>query len=727
MRKLIRGRDLFTLFVVALLGGGLAGAERALAYDAAVTWEPSAGAAGYRLHVRFDSGPFGQPFDIGPGDAVAAGARRTVVRGLALGPTAHFAVSAYDAQGVASDLSPLLSIEYATAARVVDSDGDGLTDAAEDTDLDRFVDAGETDPNDSDTDDDGLADGDERNVHGTDPLAADTDGDGISDGDELDAGTDPRVPGGGGDIGSCGNGVVESGEQCDDGNARNDDACLADCSPALCGDGFRNIGVEECDAGSMNGDDLLSACRSDCTLPSCGTHGAACDDANVCTEDSCRGALCVHTPAAGTCDDGIACTQNDACTSGACRGVDSCPRGQACNASSGACEAVATDGAIWIPAATWPEAEFGGVMTTGAAYAQGADDDPGADALVPFLVYPQATEPDFTGVSSDTVAYTIDIPEAGAWYLWGRFYYPGDADAGNGDAANSFFAVVDGAAPLTFGNNQAFHQRWHWDGDGAETGQPAPLALGQLAAGGHSLAIQKREVEPQPPRLDALLLTRDPAFVPSDDVARDRLDVCSGTGCRDPIGMCGDATGDGEITPGDAWLILSAAVGLGEFCSYPTCDVDADGAITAGDATRTLRSVVDGVDAPDGCPASISFVVEEARLLQQVEITVVYAEADAVLVDPRGEVGCQSAVPQITTLLRAVDEPAAGRIRVRLELAVPVSGTSDLVECRFFPRLGRPGLPSPDSFDLAIVGYASPVRAIDLPSVALTVTAPTED
>jgi hypothetical protein len=48
-----------------------------------------------------------------------------------------------------------------------------------------------TDPNDPDTDGDGLTDGDEVNTHGTDPNNQDTDGDGLTDKEEVDLGRNP--------------------------------------------------------------------------------------------------------------------------------------------------------------------------------------------------------------------------------------------------------------------------------------------------------------------------------------------------------------------------------------------------------------------------------------------------------------------------------------------------------------------------------------------------------
>jgi outer membrane protein OmpA-like peptidoglycan-associated protein len=59
-----------------------------------------------------------------------------------------------------------------------DTDGDGLNDGAE-------VRTHKTDPRKADTDGDGLNDGDEVMKHKTDPLKADTDGDGLSDGAEV--------------------------------------------------------------------------------------------------------------------------------------------------------------------------------------------------------------------------------------------------------------------------------------------------------------------------------------------------------------------------------------------------------------------------------------------------------------------------------------------------------------------------------------------------------------
>ncbi|MDD2807954.1 MAG: hypothetical protein PHW95_05570 [Patescibacteria group bacterium] len=68
-------------------------------------------------------------------------------------------------------------------ARLTDSDLDGLTNEEEKK-------LG-TDPNNMDTDGDGLLDGDEVRIWHADPLKADTDGDGFSDGYEVRHGYNP--------------------------------------------------------------------------------------------------------------------------------------------------------------------------------------------------------------------------------------------------------------------------------------------------------------------------------------------------------------------------------------------------------------------------------------------------------------------------------------------------------------------------------------------------------
>jgi cysteine-rich repeat protein len=70
----------------------------------------------------------------------------------------------------------------------------------------------------------------------------------------------------------CGDGVVDGDEACDDGNAIETDTCLSTCEAARCGDGFVESGVEECDAGSFEGEgdtpDLPGdPCTATCEVP----------------------------------------------------------------------------------------------------------------------------------------------------------------------------------------------------------------------------------------------------------------------------------------------------------------------------------------------------------------------------------------------------------------------------------------------------------------------------
>ncbi|MEZ4364801.1 MAG: DUF4215 domain-containing protein [Kofleriaceae bacterium] len=111
---------------------------------------------------------------------------------------------------------------------------------------------------------------------------------------------------------SCGNGELDPGEVCDDGNTVDGDGCARDCrSDERCGNGVRDAG-EACDDGNTTGGD---GCQADCALPRCGDGvldaGELCDDGNTTDGDGCA-ASCDSDEACGNgvldpdeeCDDG---------------------------------------------------------------------------------------------------------------------------------------------------------------------------------------------------------------------------------------------------------------------------------------------------------------------------------------------------------------------------------------------------------------------------------------
>lgn len=96
----------------------------------------------------------------------------------------------------------------------------------------------------------------------------------------------------------CGNGVVDPGEQCDDGNTVSGDCCSVSCESVAAG----------------------MACP---------------DDGDQCTAGSCDGfGGCVHEPLDGTaCDDGVFCNGTELCGLGVCgqSSGDPCEEGGVCN------------------------------------------------------------------------------------------------------------------------------------------------------------------------------------------------------------------------------------------------------------------------------------------------------------------------------------------------------------------------------------------------------------
>ena len=108
-----------------------------------------------------------------------------------------------------------------------------------------------------------------------------------------------------GDCTYCGDGSVDAGEQCDDGNTNNGDACANDCTlNVFCGDGSVNAAGETCDPpGSTQSNG--NVCRGDCTY--CGDghqdSGEQCDDGNTNNHDACANDCTANNPSIDICKD----------------------------------------------------------------------------------------------------------------------------------------------------------------------------------------------------------------------------------------------------------------------------------------------------------------------------------------------------------------------------------------------------------------------------------------
>lgn len=109
--------------------------------------------------------------------------------------------------------------------------------------------------------------------------------------------------------GKCGDGTVDPGEQCDDGNLEDFDCCSVEC--------------------------LLDVQGAECT-----------GDGSLCTDDVCDAdGTCTHPANTAPCDDGNACTRTDTCQQGSCVGanpvicapLDQCHVAGECNRVTGDC------------------------------------------------------------------------------------------------------------------------------------------------------------------------------------------------------------------------------------------------------------------------------------------------------------------------------------------------------------------------------------------------------
>ena len=150
----------------------------------------------------------------------------------------------------------------------------------------------------------------------------------------------------------CGDGIVQEGEGCDDGNLDNEDGCSENCTAeARCGDGRLDAG-EQCDDGNLDNGD---GCSENCTVEArCGDGridaGEECDDGNLDNEDGCSERCTVET----NCTEGFAPLSDGRCAALACRS-DSC-------GDHGVCADVEVEGA-WTVRCTCAEGYAGDSCT----------------------------------------------------------------------------------------------------------------------------------------------------------------------------------------------------------------------------------------------------------------------------------------------------------------------------------------------------------------------------
>lgn len=182
----------------------------------------------------------------------------------------------------------------------------GSTSGAESTSEGGDSDSGDSDSgDDSGSDSSGSASSSGSDSSGSDSSGSTGEDESSSDGGECSDGeTEPcECPNGAGTSSCedgmwgtcecpppvCGDTFLDDGEECDDGNDDETDACIA-CVAATCGDGYVQDGVEQCDDGN---DDPFDHCYADCTPNICGDTIVnalveQCDDGNDAYSDGCN-------------------------------------------------------------------------------------------------------------------------------------------------------------------------------------------------------------------------------------------------------------------------------------------------------------------------------------------------------------------------------------------------------------------------------------------------------
>jgi len=439
-----------------------------------------------------------------------------------------------------------------------------------------------------------------------------------------------------GDTCSGGSCVPGPARNCGDGNACTDDTCndttdacehqnnTAPCSDGLgcttgdvCSGGECTGAPKDCGDGNICTTDSCSeptglcsnvnntaACDDGefCTFPDACAAGACvpgplrnCDDTNQCTIDSCNEGsnACDHAPTTGECDDGLFCTENDACSGGVCTGtLRNCADENGC--TTDACNDITNECDHLDNTAPCDDGVFcnGSDSCAGGSCSvhpgdpcDGPDDDSDCtETCNEQAAACSASDPDQSACSDGNSCTVGDQCVAGVCVS--------GASEGEGCVPTTTTTTLEATTTTTI--------------PGATTTTLEPATTTTLAPattttveGATTTTLAGATTTTVAPETTTTL---EAATTTTIAVVTTTTLVSGTTTTTLESPLCGDFTGDGELTATDALGVLRAATDLEE-CDLSVCDFTGDSNITAIDALAVLRASVDLPSDPN-CPAA---------------------------------------------------------------------------------------------------------------------------
>lgn len=398
----------------------------------------------------------------------------------------------------------------------------------------------------------------------------------------------------------CGNGVIEVGEQCDDGNVNNGDCCSATCNHepngSTCDDDLFCNGVGTCSNGNcdQDGDPCVGqpACLSNCNEIANNCLAAAdtpCeDDDNGCTDDLCDGAgACTHLPNTDGCDDGKWCNGQDTCNDGKCAKHQGDPCVPPC-----AVRCLEDQDECLIDAGATCDDENECTRNDkcsdrGFCVGENEPDEQGCDVggALEMCCVGACVEGDECSLTECSVAFYV-VPAAAieiSEIIWIGSY---------ADVGGRFVDVGGGVdcSPLSDGDGEFLHDA-ATKAVFAAVSYPDGVSEDEIyvESGIVRLATCAFQFPGAPSSTNFKTLTTSATGVDGSPLGtRPRILVRLGTDCL----LCGRPVTRGDRpTASDALFVLKAAVQQ-ETCGPCVCDVDDSGTITATDALKTLTSAV---------------------------------------------------------------------------------------------------------------------------------------